>query len=46
MFIENCVAKNNIEHLKRHLFKTPAISGGEKNAMHILQKFSARQTIS
>lgn len=30
IFIENCVAKNNIEHSKRPLFKTPGISGGEK----------------
>lgn len=30
IFIENCVAKNNIEHSKRPLFKTPGISGGGK----------------
>lgn len=26
-YIENCVAKNNIEHQKRHQFETPGISG-------------------
>lgn len=34
LYIVNCVAKNNIEHQKRHLFKTPGISGGKKINAH------------